>query len=975
MNLGGGVQQIRKADSNIVLIEGINRLTEEFYKTLAILLYVRYRKKIDNAEIKPSDDIINLIQDYCGKPTFETWKKLGENCYSAFNDSPDKFSDDVNKSLSNLLEGNSKDQAKNVIKEIYQLKNSKINVPKKISNGWFLSKIQELRNFRAHHWDDNRLLNPLVDTGIEDLVICIINDICKEIEIRIIKPTSIEKNHVNAFVFDSNSGDICKIKIEENYLFSDGLSSTYIVFPDENEVFLNPTNLVYFDEDSDRIYVYHGMKKSNEAFFVNVPTTGGIEEITLQYSGQNEIFSLAKFEIENEELKLTLKQKFGNIHCSGSVIHNLPYAFKSYVSRTQKENELIDRLRHFRTHIISLSGGGGYGKTELVKQVLWDILSKQEEDQNYFPKYDLIVWISAKETKFDCGSIHEISSSFTNFIDLLDCILYVTNNIQFIKLDEDQKKEIVIDILNQNNSSLLVIDNLETIKEKKPLYNYLDQLLNEVRNSELKIIITSRVDDFSYGQHRLPVGLMEDEEASKLITEQISQMGITDRYSSKDKIDQISHISAKSPLLIIFVTQLLAKGYTLNELTKGEVTTYDKALEFICEFQWRELSNQAKNILIAISVAQGKCSFSQVRQMCEITDASLFHSAKEELSQRSFLIESELENSVFALLPPIYSFVNSKRIEYPDIDKMEREWKIINIPESILSGADNNSVYMSDDIQLQQLIQKAENFIRVNSPNNAQVYYNKCVEFFPDNPIAWRELAEFEFKYLEDDQKARSSFKKAIQLNPNDPITFTKFAYWEQNRGQNLQKIKYIQDSIEYNKKALDLFNIESSKRVVRDHIGSAYLKLGEIEKNLGQTSNFGEERQNHFLMADEYVKMAINIFENNIILNPKDDEEKNHNAIDYNYLAIGYIRRARGDKDNQGYWYQKALVSLINGLKEKPSHNKLLYTLGDYNIKRVLREKYRIFIDDMNRTEVQSKIFEISEKIEDDFGRMKIKQ
>lgn len=46
MNLGGGVQQIRKADSNIVLIEGINRLTEEFYKTLAILLYVRYRKKL-----------------------------------------------------------------------------------------------------------------------------------------------------------------------------------------------------------------------------------------------------------------------------------------------------------------------------------------------------------------------------------------------------------------------------------------------------------------------------------------------------------------------------------------------------------------------------------------------------------------------------------------------------------------------------------------------------------------------------------------------------------------------------------------------------------------------------------------------------------------------------------------------------------------------------------------------------------------
>jgi len=975
MNLGGAVQEIDKAKSNIELVEGINRFTEEFYKTLGILLYVRYRKIVKADNIDPDNDIINLIQDYGEKPTFQSWMDLLSNCITFFTAHPDYFAKSISSSLDKQLQNELKEKAKNVIQEIDTLKSSKPPLPHKITYVFFLKKIRELRNFRSHSWDNNSRLMPLVESGIKEVVIYIIENIFRDINIKIIKPVSIERTHVEIFIFDSITNKVTREKIVEHNIVKDNLSCTYIEFDDENEPFINQTNLIHLDENTNMVYVYQQMKNENNAIFSSVPIVGSIHDLVRPCLGHNEIFSLSKLEIDTDNVLLTLKQKYGVISKSGNVIHNIPAPFENYVSRPLKENELILRLKHRRTHMISLSGGGGYGKTELVKQVLWEILTKPENIENFEQTYDLVVWISAKETKFDCGSIHQITSSFGNLEDFLDCILYVTNNIHYIEYDESMKKKIIIDILNTYKSSLLVIDNLETIQDKSTLYKYLDEILGEI-GTDIKIIITSRVDTHYLTQYMISVGPMEDDEAHKLITDQLSQLGIDDQYSTDTQISTIAKISAKSPLLIIFVVQLLKRGYNLKEFEHNEIKAYEEALNFICEFQWKELSPIARDILMAVTVAQGKCSFIQVRHICNITDTNTFQVAKEELAQRSFLIQSELESSMLALLPPIYSFVQKQFINYPGkTEELEKQWNIINIPRSITSGKAENPIYNNDEIQLQQLIQKAENFVRVNAINQAYEYYNKCIQFFPSSPIAWRERAEFEFKHMEDDNQARLSFQKAIGLDPKDPVTYTKFAYWEQYRGAIQQEPKYIKDSIAYNEKALTLFTDERSQYTVRDHIGSAYLKLAEIEKNVGQTSRSGSEKQDHYMISDGYVTKAIKIFEDNLISTPKDDDEKYHNAIDYNYLAISYIRKARSETQNRVYYHQKALVCLVTGLKLRTPYNKLLYTLGDHNIKPLLQNKYQINVDQLERIQVQNKLITISDKIESDFDMMKLKQ
>lgn len=976
INLDGAVQEINKAKSNIEVIEAINRFTEEFYKTLGILLYIRYKKNIKENNVQICNDITNLIQDYFQKPTFDSWMKLAQNCYLVFSQTNDPFVERLNKSLNKQFSQNSIDNIRQIVTEIYGLKSCSINLPRKVQYAWFLEKMKELRNFRAHHWDNNTMLDPLVKHGIKDAVIATVSDIFNDVDIKIVKPESIQREHINTYQWDSRSGTFSRIQVAETSLLPECLAKTYVAFPDEEDLFLNPTNLIILDDGEDRIYVYGSMQSDHSAYFTSLPRSGGIKEEKIPFKGHEEVFSLSQVEAQNDLIRLTLKQKFGQIRQDRGIIHNFPDLCDYYVGRPEKELELLERLEHPRAFSISLSGGGGYGKTELVKKVVWDIVTNPEFKEIDSLRYDLIIWISAKETLFEKGKINEFTSSFHSLEDFLDCILYVTNNIQYIDHSEESKRDLICGILNYYESTLLVIDNLETVADKNSLWAYLDDLLRDVK-SGIKIIITSRVDDYTFGQYVIPVGSMEDDEAQQLISEQLDRLGLLNRYSNQSALKQIANISAKSPLLIIFVVQLLARGYTLNELSKGEIQAYEQALNFICDFQWRELSDLAKDILMAVTVANGTCSFSQVRQMCSIVDNTDFLTAKEELTQRSFIVQSELENSVLSLLPPIHAFVKHKLIEYPHKEEeFATQWRILNLGfDQKPKDSSQNSAFPcdADEIHLRQLIQKAESFIRIGSITYAHDYYKKCIQFFPENAIAWRELAEFEFKFLEDDDKARSSFQKAIEFDPDNPITYTKLAYWEQLRGTEQQIAQYVLNSIGYNKKALLLYTDERSKRTVRDHIGSSYLKLGEIEKNLGQLANY-PDKQDHFIMADEYVKLAIKIFEANVIDQPQNDDDLYHNAIDYNYLTQAYTRVARRDQKNADYFYQKALVCLAKGFESKPDYERLLYTLGDHNIKRFLRSKYNIIVDDIDRNIVKRKVISIAERIEDDFNKMRLK-
>lgn len=229
--------------------------------------------------------------------------------------------------------------------------------------------------------------------------------------------------------------------------------------------------------------------------------------------------------------------------------------------------------------------------------------------------------------------------------------------------------------------------------------------------------------------------------------------------------------------------------------------------------------------------------------------------------------------------------------------------------------------------------------------------------------------AAFEFMQLQNDEIAQESFERAIQLNPNDPITYKNYAYWEFDRGEKQGEIGLLKKAIELNSKAKELLKDPAAIRVTNDHISSAYMKLVYIHKNLAQTTPV--DRNYHYSIAEKYIETIIKILDDNFVPEPKAPDEIRHNVIDYNSLSNAYFNYKGNNDKNRKYYDYHALVNIIKGLKLDRDNIDLKRKLETWQIKRML-ESYGIKwvrLDDR----IIREIITFLPKIESDLERMKL--
>jgi len=980
LNLEGAKQLVNTQITNKDTIDSLNKLSEEYYRTLGILLFTRYRfyTKRDNSEIDPA--IVELIQNYFYEPTFDSWIRLTNQCVDLLIGFGDEFAKNFVLTFERKLEPELNQTAKKILKEIHRLKSSpKYDPPSHISYRDLSDKMMILlRNYCSHEWIDNPALQPLIDLGIKDFIIHCIEDMTTSINIEFIKPKLIQsdsssKMHAKIFCIKGTDSIIITIPIDNNQDFS--LNNLYVRFDPKSNPFEISSNLIFFDEAERRLYTYTKLKANSEAVFINVPTTGGIKSVSRKFKSINEIFGLTENESENWKKRDTLPEKYGPIKQDNGIIYNIPSLTPTYVSRIQLENKLIKALQRQHSYIITLDGGGGYGKTELAKKVTWSIINKElPEDLQIKLMYPFIIWISAKTTYFKYGEIEEKASSLNRLEDLLDCILYVTNNSKSIAFDFDKKRDLVLQILKKIGTFLLIIDNLETVTEKKEVIEYLVNEFDDI-SSNFKIIITSRVFG-THEQHRVNVLSMEYDEARQLIIDELERWDIYQQYKGEEQIKEIAEISGNIPLLIINIVSGLKNRANLAELKKNIPKDFEKALYFICEFQWKQLSPNAMALARTIALNGGKINFGSAKIVCKFEDDRAFQNAREELQNRSFLIDSELSNNVLAMLPPIYYFVKGELAQNPTIeDKLKEELKWLNVGLEKYSksvqrdGNIKSEALDSDVIALNEIFLRADALTRRGVFREAYEWYKLAVNNFPGNVDAWRELAEFEFKYIENDEKARKNFEKAIELNKNDPVTYQKYAYWEFDRGAKSGEISCLKKSIKLNEDAKKLFKDPASIRMTNDFIVSSLMKLTYIHKNLALTKM--DERTFNFSMADQYTKNAIKILEDNFVINPKDPDEIHHNVIDHSALANACLNSGGQNDKNRKYYDYMALQNIIKGLKLQRDNSDLRYKLSHFRIEKIL-ESYKVYSKKIDDKTV-SEIIKLESKIEDELDRIKL--
>ncbi len=946
LNLPGAIKEVRTSTTNREIIESLNRFTEEFYKTVGILLYTRCKFYIDSNEIEPDRDLFLLIEDHFEKPTYDSWMRLGKNSATVLSRTGDKLALRFSEPLNRSLDQDSNTTARNILKEIHLLlSNQGYRPPKKCTLSQVLEIMRLLRNFRSHEWDNNFLLQSLVDTGIQDFIVKRIDEIFSNIEVEILKPISIKRDYIETYFYSSAETKVEKIpkssicvNIDDSFL-----DSTFLRFGGEEQLFEMMTKLAQIDENTNRLYLYSKMKKNSEAVFISLPLTGEIKTISRKHQHFLDLFGLPHKQQEAVLQNQTLVQKFGEICEENNIIHNLPELTPNYIVREKIENDLLNKLSHQRLYITTLDGGGGFGKTDLAKKVIWKIIKGEvDKEIEEILNFDCIIWISGKITYFNLGSIEEKEQSFDTLDDLLDCVFYITNNLHFLNQDLNFKKQEVIHILKSINSTLIILDNLETTSQKDEVWEYLIRLGDKV-TSNIKILITSRVLG-TYAVQRLNVRSMEYKEAKLLILNEIERLDVDKRYKNERNIKDISELSGRIPLLIIYFVRLLSRGLNLSELKEHTPKESENAFNFICSFQWNELSPDARKLLMGISKKGGKVSFAEAKLLCTFTDSE-FQDAKEELQNRSFLVDTELINSLLVVLPPINKFVSSKLQEFPEIDEELNEGiKLIEIPSQMNIDSGIQTLLYTDEIALNQIFQRADLLIRRGAIDEAYRWYQQAVSRFPENVLSWRTIGDFEFKHLEDDEKAKKSFEKAINLNPKDDVTYRMYAYWQYDRGAKNSRKTNLTRSIDLNHKALGLVDDEGYKRIIKDHIASSLMKLGYIHRDEARKNN----NQKTFDLAHQYFKNVVDLLSDNIVCNPKRIEEFKHNALDYNVLANACLMIG-GKNDKNRKWYDfSALDFLIKGLKLKnenqmiifdQSGEQLKYTLRNPIIKKLFRE------------------------------------
>lgn len=109
--------------------------------------------------------------------------------------------------------------------------------------------------------------------------------------------------------------------------------------------------------------------------------------------------------------------------------------------------------------VITISGAGGVGKTAVALEMVNSLIASKDNP------FTSIVWVSAKEDKLTLTGIEDIVPTLRTFEDILDKIISVhgfdPNELPNIQ----SKKEFVKSIL-ESYRVLLVVDNLETVKDQ-----------------------------------------------------------------------------------------------------------------------------------------------------------------------------------------------------------------------------------------------------------------------------------------------------------------------------------------------------------------------------------------------------------------------------------------------------------------------------------------------------------------------------
>lgn len=227
--------------------------------------------------------------------------------------------------------------------------------------------------------------------------------------------------------------------------------------------------------------------------------------------------------------------------------------------------------------ILSLSGGAGYGKTELATQI-----AHQALNQNKFAD---VLWVTARQSEWIAGTItSQERQTALNWKQFLDEIARQLDS----PLDQVQR------YLRQK-PYMLILDNAETADVE----NILAQLVRWLNPS--RALLTSRLQTNPPFVKLIPITGLELKWSSQLLHQEAQYQNIPSLLEASNKqLQRIHTLSCGVPLALHFVVSRVLHDRALEpiltelEQAKGEVEDF---YGFCFTTAWQRLNETAKNVL------------------------------------------------------------------------------------------------------------------------------------------------------------------------------------------------------------------------------------------------------------------------------------------------------------------------------------------------------------------------------------------
>ncbi|AQS93170.1 hypothetical protein BXQ17_03340 [Polaribacter sp. BM10] len=285
-----------------------------------------------------------------------------------------------------------------------------------------------------------------------------------------------------------------------------------------------------------------------------------------------------------------------------SIIENISsqsQLYNEFIGRNEYLDELYSKLNNNNNRIIQIDGIGGIGKTTFV-HYFSSLLSKNEK---YTTNFEFIVWTSSKRNKYTPQGIKLISDFVSNYADLINDIYKFINNNGLINDDSIDEEDSVIEFLT-NNRVLLIVDNLETLKDSD-LISFLENF-----PSKSKAILTTRetLADFFMARINL-TGFKKEVEFPDFLNSQFKLFsGKDDSFTTlyKSHIDELYDFTKGMPLAGQLISHQLSQGtpinVVLNNLESGKA--YEDILSFCFKGSIDKLPLVEQTLLYIFSLSE-----------------------------------------------------------------------------------------------------------------------------------------------------------------------------------------------------------------------------------------------------------------------------------------------------------------------------------------------------------------------------------